>query len=457
MTALNDIDPIEIPGWAPSPAVRAAEAAVVGAAIRSRANAESAAEVVAPGDFYEPRYVTVMQAVASLIEAGSPVDEAAVLGELARVGLLDRGIADAMEELASSAAVPSGIKYHARAVAEDAVRRRLHQVGTRIHQITSNPGFDSSADIDLVRKQLEDATRSVTGDEPPTIGDLLLQVLDDLEQPQTAENLLPPPYLDLEMMVSGWRPGQMIVVGARPSIGKSLTAMDCARAAAIRLRMPTLVFSLEMSNEELMHRLLAAEATVSLDKFTKHQLDEDDWNRIARVKDRVFSAPMVIDDSPKCTLGRIRARLRGMQNRFGGCRLVVIDYLTLLEAPRGADSRERAVAEMARGIKLIAKEFKVPILLLAQLNRGPEHRNDRKPMISDLRESGAIEADADVVILLHREDFYDKESPRAGELDLIVAKQRNGPTGTVPVAFQGHYSRAVDMAPQTPSSTWGQR
>lgn len=453
MTALEDA--IEIPGWAPSPAVHAAESAVVGAAIRSRANAESAAEIVSPGDFYDIRYTTVMTAVASLIGEGKPVDETAVLGELSRTGRLDRVTADLMVDLADSAAVPSSIRHHARAVVEDAVRRRLHQVGTRIHQITSNPGFDPAVDVDLVRKQLEDATRTVTGEEPPTIGELLLDVLDNLGQPLSAEDLLPPPYIDLERLIAGWRPGQMVVIGARPAMGKSLTAMDCARAAGIRLGLPTLVFSLEMSHEELMHRLLAAEASVNLDRFTKRQLTDEDWRKIAKVQDRVFNAPMVIDDTPKCTLGRIRARLRGMNTRFGGCRLVVIDYLTLLEAPRGADSRERAVAEMARGIKLLAKEFKVPILLLAQLNRGPEQRGDRKPLVSDLRESGAIEADADVVILLHREDAYDKESPRSGELDLIVAKQRNGPTGTVPVAFQGHYSRAVDMAPPESWTPYG--
>lgn len=442
MTMLGDA--IEVPGWAASPAVRAAEAALIGAIIRSRANAEAAGETLTAADFAEPSHSLIFGVVMDLTERGNPVDETVVLGELTKRGILAQvGGGSALLDFAERAAVGPSIGYHAQVIAGDALRRRLHSAATTVQQMTSRHDFDP-ADIDLIRKTIDSAAEMVTGDEPPLVGDLLPDVLDALESPLSTEDTVPPPYMDLEMLLmGGLRAGQMIVLGARPAMGKSLVAMDIARAAAVRLGLPTMVFSLEMSRNELMHRLIAAEASVNLDRLITHQVTDDDWNRIGKARDRIMAAPMLIDDSPKCTLARIRARLRGMQRKTPA-RLVVIDYLQLMEAPR-AESRERGVSEISRGIKLLAKEFHVPIVLLAQLNRGPEQRTDKRPVPSDLRESGSIEQDADVVMLLHREDAYDKESPRAGELDVIVGKNRSGPMSTVTVAFQGRYARAVDM------------
>jgi len=226
----------------------------------------------------------------------------------------------------------------------------------------------------------------------------------------------------------------------------SALALDFARSATIRHGLPTVVFSLEMGRNEITMRLLSAEARVPMHVMRTGQMSDEDWGRLAKRMSEVADAPLFIDDSPNMSLMEIRAKCRRLKQRHD-LKLVIIDYLQLMSSPKKTESRQQEVSEMSRSLKLLAKELEVPVVALSQLNRGPEQRQDKKPMLSDLRESGSIEQDADVVILLHREDAYERESPRAGEADLIIAKHRNGPTATVTVAFQGHYSRFVDMAP----------
>jgi replicative DNA helicase len=225
----------------------------------------------------------------------------------------------------------------------------------------------------------------------------------------------------------------------------STLALDFARAAAIRHSMSTVLFSLEMSRNEITMRLLSAESRVPLQTMRTGQMNDDDWARLARRMSEVADAPLFIDDSPNMSMMEIRAKCRRLKQRHN-LKFVIVDYLQLMSAQRRVENRQQEVSELSRSLKLLAKELEVPVVALSQLNRGPEQRTDKRPLLSDLRESGSIEQDSDVVILLHREDQYEKESPRAGEADLIVAKNRNGPTTTVTVAFQGHYSRFVDMA-----------
>jgi replicative DNA helicase len=226
----------------------------------------------------------------------------------------------------------------------------------------------------------------------------------------------------------------------------SALALDFARSATIRHGLPTVVFSLEMGRNEITMRLLSAEARIPMHVMRTGQMSDDDWGRLAKRMSEVADAPLFIDDSPNMSLMEIRAKCRRLKQRHD-LKLVIIDYLQLMSSPKRVESRQQEVSELSRSLKLLAKELEVPVVALSQLNRGPEQRQDKKPMLSDLRESGSIEQDSDVVILLHREDAYERESPRAGEADLIIAKHRNGPTATVTVAFQGHYSRFVDMAP----------
>jgi len=225
----------------------------------------------------------------------------------------------------------------------------------------------------------------------------------------------------------------------------STLALDLARAASVKAGLTSVIFSLEMSRNEITMRLLSAEARVPLHSMRTGQMGEDDWTRLARRMSEVVDAPLFIDDSPNMSMMEIRAKCRRLKQRHD-LRLVIIDYLQLMSSPKRVENRQQEVSEMSRSLKLLAKELDVPVVAVAQLNRGPEQRSDKRPLLADLRESGSIEQDSDVVVLLHREDAYEPESPRAGEADLIVAKHRNGPTATVTVAFQGHYSRFTDMA-----------
>jgi replicative DNA helicase len=227
-------------------------------------------------------------------------------------------------------------------------------------------------------------------------------------------------------------------------MGKSTLALDLARVASVKHNVPTIFFSLEMGRSEIAMRLMAAEATISMQDMRKGRLSTDDWTKIAATRGRINDAPLFIDDSPNMTLVEIRAKCRRLKQKVG-LGLIVIDYLQLMSSGKRVESRQQEISEFSRALKLLAKELNVPLIALSQLNRGPEQRADKRPAISDLRESGSIEQDADIVILLHRENAFDRDQPNP-DADLIVAKHRAGPTDTVTVAFHGRYSRFADIA-----------
>jgi replicative DNA helicase len=256
---------------------------------------------------------------------------------------------------------------------------------------------------------------------------------------------IPTGFAELDELTNGLHPGQLIIVAARPALGKSTLALDFARAASIGNDLPSIVVSLEMGRSEIATRLLAAEASIGMHNLRKGNMEEREWTKIAQVRGQIADAPLYIDDSPNMTLVEIRAKCRRLKQR-AGLKMVVIDYLQLMTSGKRVESRQQEVSEFSRALKLLAKELQVPVVALSQLNRGPEQRSDKMPALSDLRESGSLEQDADLVILLHRESAYEKDNPRAGEADFIVAKHRNGPTRTITVAFQGHFSRFQDMA-----------
>jgi replicative DNA helicase len=276
---------------------------------------------------------------------------------------------------------------------------------------------------------------------------IMASLWDEIEAARSQDGQMigvPTGFQEMDSLTNGLHKGQLVLIAARPALGKSTLALDLARSAAIKHKLPTIVFSLEMGKGEIAMRLLSAETSIPLQKMRKGQIEAKDWTTIASTRGRIESAPLYIDDSPNMTLVEIRAKCRRLKQRIG-LQLIVIDYLQLMTSGKRVESRQQEVSEFSRALKLLAKELQVPVVALSQLNRGPEQRADRKPQLSDLRESGSLEQDADLVILLHRESAYERDNPRAGEADLIVAKHRNGPTGTVVVGFQGHYSRFADM------------
>jgi replicative DNA helicase len=336
-------------------------------------------------------------------------------------------------------------EWYARRVTKKAVAARVVALGYDAVLKGSSPAFDEDSDVADLQAKLDGAVRPADDADMASIGDLLLDSIDRATTPPTNENRVPTGFMDLDSLLSGgWAPGQLVVVGARPAMGKSTVAQDFARGAAIQHKIPTLFESLEMSKSELSDRILSAEARIALHHLKNGIATDDDMVRAARRAPDIAAAPLWINDGALLSLPLLRGRIRNLV-RSHGLRLVIVDYLQLMQAPK-AENRQQAVAEISRNLKLIARDFGITVIVLCQLNRGPEQRQEKKPLVSDLRESGAIEQDADIVILLHREDAYVPESPRAGEADLIVGKHRNGPTATITVAFQGHFSRFVDMA-----------
>jgi replicative DNA helicase len=255
---------------------------------------------------------------------------------------------------------------------------------------------------------------------------------------------VPTGFTDLDAYTHGLHPGQLVIVAARPAVGKSTFALDLARNASVKHNQATIFFSLEMGRAEIAMRLMSAESSIYLQSMRKGTVTDADWTRLAAVRGRINDAPLYIDDSPNMSLVEIRAKCRRLAQQVD-LKLVVIDYIQLMSSGKKVESRQQEVSEFSRALKLLAKELGLPVVALSQLNRQAEQAKDKKPELSHLRESGSLEQDADVVVLLHREGIYEKDHPRAGEADLILAKQRNGPTGTVVVAFHGQYSRFVNM------------
>lgn len=439
---------LTLDGWAPHPDIPADEMAVAGAAIQTREAVEEAADHLTPGDFYTiagPVYAAALD----LLHAGDPINPAAVLGQLRIRGDVKNGgdlqrvgggpyLATLMEH---ACPVPA-VSYHARRIAADARRRRIHIACGQGQRRASSAAWDPATDIDAVRKLIDEAALAAD-DNTDDIAPDMAALLDDLENPPTELVGVIPPYLDLAGQLGTFAPGQLIVVGGRPSMGKSTVAADTIRHAAIRGGKRVVMFTLEMTRREVLQRLAAAEAQVNIKKIRERAVTLEELERLTHAGTAISGAPLTIDDRAGCTLERIRSRLRTAV-RSGPLGVVVIDYLQLLTGPK-ADNREQQVAALSRGLKLLAMEFEVPVILLSQLNRESEKRTDKKPGLADLRESGAVEQDSDVVILVHRPDFYEPDGPRGGEADLIVAKNRAGQTGTVTVANQLHYSRFVDM------------
>jgi len=428
----------------------AAEQSVLGGMLLSKDAIADVVEELRANDFYRPSHELIYEAIIDLYGRGEPADAVTVAAELTKRGEMGRvGGAPYLHTLISSVPTAANAGYYARIVREQAVLRRLVEAGTRIVQLGySTEGGDVDDLVDNAQAEVYSVTERRTSEDYVPLRDAINPTMEEIEAAADRGEAMvgvPTGFADLDGLTNGLHPGQMIIVAARPAMGKSTFALDVCRAASIKNGLTSVIFSLEMGRTEITMRLLSAEAQVPLQNMRKGTMREEDWTRMATAMSKVSDAPLFIDDSPNMSLMEIRAKCRRLKQKHD-LKLVVVDYLQLMTSGKRVESRQQEVSEFSRALKLLAKEIEVPVIAVAQLNRGPETRTDKKPMMSDLRESGSLEQDADVVMLLHREDAYERESPRAGEADVIVAKHRNGPTDTIVVAFQGHYSRFVDMA-----------
>lgn len=438
----------DTPGHQPYPGVLDSEAAIAGACMITARHVDAAAEIIVADDFYNFGHAAVFTAACELSGSGGWVNEASVRNMLIRNGnisLLGENGSRLLDLMHAAAPAVDGVRYHAEIVKADAIRRRAHNACMRGMQITAEPTFETEH-IGMILDELGRAVPEGATDRPLWVGDGLEAFLDGLDKP-VDNAVLPTPWPDLDHHVK-MRGGQVVVVGARPGGGKSLLGMQLAAQAAITRRVPALMLSMEMSRDEVMKRLYAAEAGVELNHLNDHRLTDDDHARIDKVTSGIRTAPLVIDDTAHANLAHLRARLRWMA-RTAPAKLVVVDYVQLMAPARRAENRALEVAEITRGLKVLAMELEICVIALAQLNRGPEQRAVRKPTMSDLRESGSLENDADVVLFLHPEpeDASKESGRRDSEIDVVVAKNRTGPRDIdVPLSYQPHKARFRSIA-----------
>ncbi|OAN41877.1 replicative DNA helicase [Mycolicibacterium iranicum] len=429
----------------------AAEQAVLGGMLLSKDAVADVLEKLRPGDFYKPANQLVYDAILDLYGRGEPADAVTVAAELDRRGLLRRvGGAPYLHTLISTVPTAANAGYYAEIVSEKSLLRRLVEAGTRVVQYgyAGADGADVNEIVDRAQAEIYDVTERRAAEDFVVLEEILQPTMDEIDAIASEGGIskgVPTGFTDLDDLTNGLHPGQMIVVAARPGMGKSTLGLDFMRSCSIKNQLPSIVFSLEMSKTEIVMRLLSAEAKIKLADMRSGRMSDDDWTKLARRMSEISEAPLYIDDSPNLTMMEIRAKARRLKQK-ADLRLIVIDYLQLMTSGKKVESRQQEVSEFSRQIKLLAKELEVPVVAMSQLNRGPEQRTDKKPMLSDLRESGSIEQDADLVILLHRPDAFETDDPRGGEADLIVAKHRAGPTRTVTVAHQLHLSRFANMA-----------
>ena len=433
----------------------AAEQSVLGGMLMSKDAIADVIEALRSGDFYKPAHTLVFDAILNLYSRGEPADAITVASELDKAGSLSRvGGAVYLHTLMATVPTAANAGFYAQIVAEKAILRRLVEAGTRIVQLGygGNEGDVGGGEVDEIvdRAQAEiyEVTERRTSEDYVVLEELLQPTMDEIDAIAMAGGQaagVPTGFADLDNLTNGLHPGQMIIVAARPGIGKSTLALDIARHAAVKHHKTAVIFSLEMSKTEITMRLLSAEAGIRLSQMRSGSMNEQDWQKIVRRMTEISDAPLFIDDSPNMTMMEIRAKARRLKQR-NDLKLIVVDYLQLMTSGKRVESRQQEVSEFSRQMKLLAKELEVPVIAISQLNRGPEQRTDKRPMLSDLRESGSLEQDADMVILVHRPDAWEADDPRAGEADLIIAKHRNGPTTTVAVAHQLHYSRFADLA-----------
>ena len=426
------------------------EQSLLGVMLLSRDAIASALEVAEAAHFYRPAHQHVFDAITSLYGAGDEADVVTVADLLDRNDLLQgMGGSAMLLDLQAQAPAVTGAKKYAEIVRENALLRRLISVGNEIAEIAYDRPEDVVKAVDQAEHMVFEVAQGRASDSMADMRTLVEQSLDRLEMLyERGEGITGTPtgFVDLDDLLSGMQPNALYVIGARPAMGKTSFALNIASHAAVEGNRPVLVFSLEMGQLELSQRMLCSESRVDSKNMRDGRLDETDWTKISHGVARLSEAPIWIDDNPSLTVMDIRGRARRLKSQVGDLGLIVIDYIQLMTGRSGAESRQVEISEISRNLKVLARELEVPVVGLSQLSRTLESRQDKRPMLADLRESGAIEQDADVVMFLYRDEVYNPESQDQGIAEVIIAKHRNGPTDTIRLAFLPQYTRFANMA-----------
>jgi replicative DNA helicase len=425
-----------------------AEQAVLGALMLEPESGNIVFEILHAEDFYRDNHRLIFFSIRELFEKGDPIDLVSVAEMLRQQGHMEQvGGIGTVSEIARSVPSAANVEYYARIVSEKALLRQLIRVSSSIIERGYEPGEEARTLLEDAEKLILNLSRQRVKDGFSFIRDVLLETFEKIEYLYSNKGNLtgvPTFFTELDRMTSGWQPSDLVIIAARPSMGKTAMVINMAQNAAIRAKVPVAIFSLEMSKEQLVQRMLCGEAMVDQYRVRTGELLDTDWPKLTRAVGPLSEAPIFIDDTVGISLTELRSKARRlkMEHNLG---MVVIDYLQLLAVGKRTESRQQEVAQISRTLKGLARELKIPVIALSQLNRGVEQRQDKRPVMSDLLESGAIEADADVISFIYRDEYYNPDSEKKGIAELIIAKHRNGPVGTVELGFLKEFTKFVNL------------
>jgi replicative DNA helicase len=428
-----------------------AELSVVGAVLRSESAVDAVLEHISADDFYRGDLATIFRTAVGLWGKGLPVDPVAVHARLEQTGdLAAAGGKARIHEVAQMVTATSNAAHHARIVKDMATLRGLGAAGAEITRLGAEPhGAETGELVDRAMKIVYDLAYTRSTSDFTHIESLLTESFERIRHLNEAGadvTGVPTGFRELDSLTSGFQRGNLVIVAARPSMGKSALALNMAQSLAVHHRIPVALFTLEMSRSEVTQRMMSAQASVESQALRTGRLRPDDWPRLTAACSTLGQAPIWVDDTAAITLMEIRSKARRLKIREPNLGLVIVDYLQLMTADGRQENRVQEVSQISRALKVLARELDVPVVALSQLSRAVEARTDKRPVLSDLRESGSIEQDADIVAFVYRDDYYNPESDQKGVAELIVAKHRNGPTDTIRLAWLRRYARFSDLA-----------
>jgi replicative DNA helicase len=429
-----------------------AEQSVLGGLMIANDSWDAVVDMLSDGDFYRPEHRMIYRQMMKLIDAGQPIDVVTLAESLSTMGELNQaGGFGYLAELAKNTPSAANIRAYAKAVRERSTLRSMIAVAGNIADSAYNPEGRTAEDLlDEAERnimQISESRPKMTG--PEAINPLLKKAVDRIDELfHNGDSItgLATGFVDLDQRTSGLQKSDLIILAARPSMGKTALAINIAEHATLNQNKPVVVFSMEMPADQIVIRMLSSIGRIDQTRIRNGKLEEEDWPRLSAAVSKLKSRPLFIDDTPALTPTEIRSRLRRIAREHGDIALVMVDYLQLMQTGGKSEGRTAEISEISRSLKSIAKEFTCPVLALSQLSRAVESRPNKRPVNSDLRESGAIEQDADIIMFIYRDEYYNEESPDKGVAEIIIGKQRNGPIGTVRLAFRGQHTRFDNLA-----------
>ena len=434
---------MEGPGIKSSPQSIEAEKSVLGSMMIDKNVIAQAVEILSAEDFYRDAHKYIFKSIVEMYQRDEPIDEITLLEHLKSTDRLEKsGGISYITEIGSSVLTTANVKSYIKIVEDKATLRKLIDSSTKIIESCYNNQDDVEKVIDVAEQKIFDLAEKKSSSDFEPLSDILERGFEQIETLFNNKGEVTgvgSGFKDLDDLTSGFQKGDMILIAARPSMGKTTFALNIAEHAALREGKSVVIFSLEMSKEQLAYKLLCSEANVDMLKLRTGNLEDKDWENIARASGPLSSAKIYIDETAGVSIMEMRSKCRRLKIEYG-IDLILIDYLQLMSGS-GEESRQQEVSEISRNIKAIAKEMQCPVIALSQLSRAPEQRADHRPMLSDLRESGSIEQDADLVMFLYRDEYYNKETEEKNVAECIIAKQRNGPVGNVKLAWIGQFSK----------------